>query len=66
MLKDDVQCPYCNEWQKICHDDGYGYSEDEVHEQQCNDCKMNFVYTTSTRFHYEAKQAPAGGSHGET
>jgi len=28
---DDVDCPYCGESQEICHDDGFGYSEDEDH-----------------------------------
>jgi hypothetical protein len=57
-MSDDVDCPYCNKPQEICHDDGYGYKEDRVHQQECGDCGKGFAYTTSVHFYYEAKQAP--------
>lgn len=53
----DVECPYCDSWQEICHDDGYGYGEDKTFEQECSDCGKSFAYTTSIHFHYEATQA---------
>ncbi len=53
----DIKCPYCGEDQEINHDDGYGYSEDCKHEQQCSDCDKNFTYTTSISYYYEAEQA---------
>lgn len=53
----DVECPYCGEGQEINHDDGYGYTEDKRHEQQCGDCGKNFVYNTSISFYYEAEKA---------
>lgn len=56
-MAEDVQCPYCQKWQEINHDDGYGYEEDEAHEQQCGDCDKNFIYHTSIHFYYEAIQA---------
>ena len=64
MMK-DVKCPYCNEWQEICHDDGYGYEEDTYHEQECGNCEKTFVFTTTTSFYYNATQAPCknGGEH---
>ena len=64
MMK-DVECPYCNEYQEINHDDGYGYEEDKVHEQCCNDCGKHFAFTTSISFSYEASRADCmnGGDH---
>ncbi len=54
----DVKCPYCGLDQEICHDDGYGYQEDETFEQMCGHCEMSFSYTTSILFYYDAAQAP--------
>ena len=54
---DDVQCPYCKEYQEINHDDGSGYEEGKLHEQQCSDCDKYFVFTTSISFYYEAYEA---------
>jgi len=54
----DIECPYCGEWQEINHDDGYGYDEDRVFEQQCGDCEKSFSFTTSILFMYDAKKAP--------
>ena len=61
----DVECPYCGSEQEICHDDGYGYSEDETHEQQCSSCDKYFAFTTSISYYYEAAEAPCmnGGDH---
>ena len=56
-MSNDVECPYCGIGQEICHDDGYGYSEDETHEQQCGDCGKMFAYKTSIIFYYEASKA---------
>ena len=62
---DDVQCPYCDKWQEINHDDGYGYEEDQTFEQECGDCEKVFVYTTFIWFSYKAGKAPClnGGEH---
>lgn len=61
----DVECPYCEKGLEIDHDDGYGYQQDETHEQWCKYCDKNFAYTTSISFYYEAKQADClnGGKH---
>lgn len=61
----DVECPYCNKGQEINHDDGYGYKEDEVYQQQCDDCGKYFTYTTSIIFHYNTEKADClnGGEH---
>lgn len=55
---DDVECPYCKENLEINHDDGRGYEQDRVHEQQCKHCYKTFTYTTSVIFYYTAEKAP--------
>lgn len=52
----DVKCPYCDEWQEINHDDGYGYRDDLLHEQHCGDCDNVFDYETTIKFYYEARK----------
>lgn len=61
----DVECPYCEHEQDIDHDDGYGYEEDAVYEQECPACGKTFVYTTSVSYHYGVKRADClnGGEH---
>lgn len=61
----DVKCPYCDEWQEICHDDGAGYSECQIHQQYCTDCDKLFAFTTSISYYYEAMRADClnGGKH---
>ena len=54
----DIKCPYCDADQDINHDDGYGYSEDHLHQQECFSCYMTFAYSTRIRFSYEAHKAP--------
>ena len=60
----DIECPYCGVMQEICHDDGYGYAEDETFQQEC-DCGKIFTFTTSISFYYDAKKADClnGGEH---
>ena len=53
----DIECPYCGQGQEINHDDGYGYEEDEYHEQECSNCEKSFVFTTSIHFYYDASKA---------
>ena len=53
----DIKCPYCGTEQDINHDDGYGYSEDVKHTQECDHCAKSFIYTTSIMFYYEAEAA---------
>ena len=42
----DVKCPYCGEETQINHDDGYGYEEGQLHEQECWKCEKYFAYET--------------------
>ncbi len=56
-MSKDVECPYCEKYQEINHDDGHGYSEDETHQQECGDCGKTFVFTTSILYYYEAEKA---------
>jgi endogenous inhibitor of DNA gyrase (YacG/DUF329 family) len=53
----DVECPYCGAGVDINHDDGYGYDENETHQQYCGNCHKNFVYETSISFYYEVSKA---------
>ena len=64
MIK-DIECPYCGNWQEIKHDDGYGYSEDELYFQECGDCGKEFGYYTTISYYYEPKEIPCknGGGH---
>lgn len=61
----DVNCPYCSAELEICHDEGYGYDEDVLHEQECMYCEKIFAYSTSIIFSYEAFKADClnGGKH---
>jgi hypothetical protein len=47
----DVGERYCQHEQEICHDDGYGYDEDE-NEQYCTSCNKEFIFITSVSFSY--------------
>jgi glutaredoxin len=53
----DINCPYCDHAQDICHDDGFGYTEGVRHEIQCEVCSKNFVFETSISFYYEPQKA---------
>lgn len=57
-MLNDISCPYCDEEIKINHDDGYGYEEGKVFQQECRHCDMIFIYTTSMHFYYDANKAP--------
>jgi len=48
----DIECPNCKHPQEICHDDGQGYEEDQLHEQCCISCDYEFKFTTYTTFTY--------------
>lgn len=53
----DVQCPYCDADIEINHDDGYGYEEGCLHQQECHKCEKTFTYSTAISFDYEAFKA---------
>lgn len=61
----DVECPYCGAELEICHDDGYGMDEDELHQQECSECEKTFTYTTAIILHHTAYKADClnGGEH---
>jgi hypothetical protein len=59
----EVDCPYCKHNQEINHDDGYGYDEDNDHEQYCSNCGKYFRYTTHIIFHYDVYCHPAVAEH---
>ena|ERR1035437_1616298 len=53
----DINCPYCDSPQEINHDDGYGYEQDELHQQQCGNCEKYFTFTTSISYYYSVEKA---------
>jgi len=53
----DINCPYCDAELDIDHDDGAGYQENVVHQQECSECDKMFVFTTSISFSYEPEKA---------
>lgn len=61
----EAECPYCGNTQEICHDDGYGMSEDGVYAQECELCTQTFVYTISFSIDYTTRKADClnGGYH---
>ncbi len=58
MSYSDVDCPYCGKGNDINHDDGYGYEEGELFEQECGDCGKTFAYSSSMSWNHEAFEAP--------
>jgi len=62
----DINCPYCNHAQEVCHDDGEGYSESESHQMECYECEKTFVFYTCISFDYTPLKADClneGGDH---
>lgn len=53
----DTECPYCGAGVEINHDDGYGYNEDDLHQQECGACGKTFAYTTAIHFSYRTSKA---------
>ena len=53
----DIECPYCEKELDICHDDGFDYNEDELHQMECPHCEKSFVFRTSISFYYEPEKA---------
>lgn len=61
----DTNCPYCGADIEINHDDGYGYEQNELHQQECWGCGRVFTYTTGITYFYETFKANClnGGEH---
>lgn len=53
----DVKCPYCNKELEVCHDDGFGYDEDEAYEMECSECGKSFVFFTRISVNHIPYQA---------
>lgn len=64
-MSKDIECPYCDAELDICHDDGFGYDEDTLHEMECDECGKNFVFSTMVSFNYFPQKADClnGSSH---
>jgi len=57
-MRNDTNCPYCDEGIEINHEDGYGYEEGKIYEQKCEHCEKNFTYTTGILYVYQPEKAP--------
>lgn len=53
----DFECPYCKHPIEVCHDDGFGYEEDQKHEMQCPECEKYFVFDTTITISHDAYAA---------
>ena len=53
----EVECPYCGTDQYVDHEDGYGYEEDVLYNQECVKCRKYFTYTTMITYTHEAYEA---------
>ena len=58
MNGDEVKCPYCGSVEEIEHDEGYGYEEDELYNQECGKCGKTFIYKTIVYREYFPEIAP--------
>jgi len=56
-MNQDVECPYCEKWNEINHDDGFGYEEGIKHQMDCEHCKKSFVFETAISFDYYSEKA---------
>lgn len=59
-----AECPYCGKEVGIIHDDGYGYEEDQIYNQECS-CGKTFAFKTIIIFDYDTFKADClnGGEH---
>ena len=56
-MKHYVECPYCEAWNEICHDDGFFFEENTKHEMQCDHCEKYFVFETEITYNFSASRA---------
>jgi len=53
-----VECPYCDNWNEVNHDDYYFYYNQGVpHEMLCQSCEKHFVFYTEISLSYKAQKA---------
>ena len=53
----DLECPYCEEWLDVCHDDGENYEEGVKHQMECSHCGKSFIFETVVLFNYYPDKA---------
>lgn len=53
----NLECPYCEKEQSVCHDDGFGYEEGVLHQMECESCGKSFVFETFISFDYSPQKA---------
>jgi len=52
-----VECPYCEKYQDVCQDDGFGTDEDVLYEMTCAYCQKTFVFRVSWTPDFYSKKA---------
>lgn len=57
MNMNDLECPYCDAGNDVCHDDGFGYEEGIAHEMECCECEKIFTFQTHISFNYFPEKA---------
>ena len=65
-MYDTEECPYCEHEVEINHDDGHGYEEGTIYQQECSKCGKTFVYTVEISFDHYLEKADClneGGVH---
>lgn len=53
-MSDDLECPYCCEWQEASPDDD---QPDTKYQHECVSCGKKFVYTLQYSVDYSTEQA---------
>jgi hypothetical protein len=53
----DLTCPYCGHEQAVCHDDGFGYEEYQMHEVECGGCEKLYYFFTKISYSYDSVKA---------
>ncbi len=56
-MSNDLECPYCGEWQEANHDDGHGLGEDTLWQETCRSCGKDFTFWTTILFSYDTQKA---------
>lgn len=56
-MSKDIDCPYCGHPQDIDRDDGNGYEEGVLHQQECGLCGKTFAFQTEVSYYYTAFKA---------
>lgn len=57
MRSNDIECPYCEEYFDLDHDDCPYYQEDHGVETDCPHCEKKFMVWSSVSWHHSGVKA---------